>query len=61
MVEIVNGSIFIEGKETIDPTLIGYAIIDFAESQEKNDIKILLKDQDVFVDSLLINKPLKQK
>ena len=53
MIEIVNGRVFIEGKETIDPTLIGYAIIDFAETQENDDIKIILKEQDVFVETLI--------
>jgi hypothetical protein len=43
MIEIVNGRVFVEGVETIDPTLIGYALLDFA----------VLKDQDVFVQSLI--------
>jgi len=53
MIEIVNGRVFVEGVETVDPTLIGYAIIDFAESQENDGMKIVLKDQDVFVESLI--------
>lgn len=53
MIEIVNGRVFVDGVETIDPTLIGYAIIDFAESQENDGMKIVLKDQDVFVQSLI--------
>jgi len=42
MIEIVNGRVFVEGVETIDPTLIGYALLDFAESQE-NDGMMELK------------------
>jgi hypothetical protein len=53
MIEIVNGRVFVEGVETIDPTLIGYALLDFAESQENDGMKIVLKDQDVFVQSLI--------
>lgn len=53
MIEIVNGRVFVEGKETTDPTLIGCAVLDFAESQENDGIKIVLKDQDVFVESLI--------
>jgi len=36
MIEIVNGKIFIQGKETVDATLIGYALIDYAENQGNN-------------------------
>lgn len=32
MIEIVNGRVFVEGKETVDPTLIGYAVLDAAEN-----------------------------
>ena len=53
MIEIVNCRVFVEGVETVDPTLIGYALLDFAESQENDGIKIVLKDQDVFVQSLI--------
>jgi hypothetical protein len=53
MIEIVNGRVFVDGRETVDATLIGYAILDFAESQENDGIKIVLKDQDVFVQSLI--------
>ncbi len=53
MIEIVNGRVFVEGKETIDPTLIGYAIIDFAESQENDGSKIVIKEQDVSIQSSL--------
>jgi hypothetical protein len=53
MIEIVNGRVYVDGKETVDPTVIGYAIIDFAETQENDGIKIVLKDQDVFVESLI--------
>lgn len=32
--KIENGKVFVEGKETTDPTLIGLAVLDMAESQE---------------------------
>jgi len=53
MIEIINGRVFVEGIETVDPVLIGYAVIDFAETQEKDGMKIVLKEQDVFVESLI--------
>jgi hypothetical protein len=53
MIEIVNGRVFVEGRETISPMEIGYAIIDFAESQEVDGVKIVLKDQDVFIEPLI--------
>tara|TARA_R110002126_G_scaffold26344_2_gene89120 strand:- start:755 stop:1093 length:339 start_codon:yes stop_codon:yes gene_type:complete len=31
-VEIEKGRVFVGGKETIDPVLIGYAILDYAEN-----------------------------
>ena len=51
MIEIVNGHIFVNGKETVDPVLIGYAMLDFAENMEKDSMKIILKEEDVFVES----------
>lgn len=53
MIEIVNGRVFVDGKETVDPTLIGYAVIDFAETQKNDSLKIILKNQDVFVESFI--------
>ena len=55
MLEIVNGCVFVDGKETVDPTLIGYAILDFAENMQNDGMKIVLKDDDVFVESLITN------
>jgi len=51
MIEIVNGRVFVDGKETVDPTLIGYAVLDFAETQEHDSLKIVLKEEDVFIES----------
>jgi len=34
-IEIVNGRVFVEGKETVDPAFIGYAILDLAENSEE--------------------------
>lgn len=53
MIEIVNNRIFVDGVETTNPELIGYALIDFAQSQEKDGVKIVFKEQDVFVESLI--------
>jgi len=50
MIEIVNGRVFVEGKETIDPTLIGYEMLDFAETTKQDILSITLKDGDVFID-----------
>lgn len=36
MIEIVNGRVFVEGKETVDPTLIGYAVLDAAEDNQNS-------------------------
>jgi len=33
-IEIVNGRVFVEGKETIDPALIGYAVLDMVEEKQ---------------------------
>lgn len=42
MIEIVNSRVFIEGKETVDPVLIGYAVLDFAEEQDEDcDVVII--------------------
>lgn len=32
ILEISNGRVFIDGKETVNPEYIGYAILDYAES-----------------------------
>jgi hypothetical protein len=38
-IEIVNGRVFVEGKETVDPAFIGYVILDLAE--EKQNIALV--------------------
>lgn len=53
MLEIVNNRIFVDGVETNNAELIGWALIDFAQSQEKDGMKIVFKEQDVFVESLI--------
>lgn len=53
MIEIVNGRIFFEGKETNDPTLIGYALLDFAESTQGDALSIILNNEDVFIKKLV--------
>jgi hypothetical protein len=52
MISINNGVIFINGEQTTNPELIGYAMLDFAETVENDGITITLKDQDVFVESV---------
>jgi hypothetical protein len=53
MLEIVNNRVFIDGVETVNPELIGWTLLDFAQSQEKDGVKIVFKDEDVFVESLI--------
>lgn len=52
MISINNGAIFIDGKHTTNPELIGYALLDYAETIENDGIVITLKEQDVFVESV---------
>lgn len=52
MIAIVNGKVFIDGHKTKDPEIIGYAILDFADTQENDSIQIILRDQDVFIETL---------
>ena len=35
MIEIKNGRVFVDGKETTDATLIGYALLDAAEGGQE--------------------------
>lgn len=48
MLEIINGRIFIDGKETVNPELIGYALLDFAESNQGESLNIRFQDNDEF-------------
>lgn len=52
MISINNGTIFIDGKRTTNPELIGHAMLDFAETIENDGIVIMLKEQDVFVKNI---------
>lgn len=51
MIEIVNGRVYVDGVETIDPTLIGYAILDFAENNPQSkpivDLSFLIDKQTI--------------
>jgi len=47
MIETLNGRIFIEGKETVDPVLIGYAILDLVENSKSFQIKPIVPDSDI--------------
>jgi ribosomal protein S19 len=49
---IINGQVFVNGKLTTDPELIGYALLDFAETCDNDNISITLKDADVFVEKI---------
>lgn len=42
MVEIKNGLVYVDGEVTQDPTLIGYAVLDFAEQKHNNSNEIEL-------------------
>ena len=53
MIEIVNGRVFIDGKETTDATFIGCAMLDFAEAMEHDGMKIVLTEDDVFGQSFI--------
>ena len=39
-IEIKSGRVFVEGKETVDPVLIGYAVLDYAENSNVDLSKI---------------------
>ena len=52
-IEIVNGKIYIDGKETTDATFIGCAMLDFAEAMEHDGMKIVLTEDDVFGQSFI--------
>lgn len=47
-IEIENGRIFVDGNETVDPEYIGYAMLDFAESTQGDNYKLILKEGDAF-------------
>ena len=36
MVQIKNGLVYVDGEVTKDPTLIGYAVLDFAEKKQND-------------------------
>lgn len=42
-IEIANGRVFVNGKETVDPLLIGYAMLDFAENMGNDIEKVILR------------------
>lgn len=41
MIEIKDGKVYIEGKETTDPTYIGFAVLDWAEEHKSINIHTL--------------------
>jgi hypothetical protein len=51
IIEILNGRIFLDGKETINPELIGYAVLDYAEnsshSSESKPIDFLIDESEM--------------
>lgn len=59
MISINNGKVFIDGEHSTNPELIGYALLDFAETVENNGYAIDLKDEDDFINSVrtCINRP----
>ena len=50
MIEIIKGQIFIDGKQTNNPELIYYALLDFSETTADDNYSIVLKERDVFVE-----------
>lgn len=52
MISFNNGSIFIDGVKATNPELIGYAMLDFAETLENDGLSITLKEADVFVENV---------
>lgn len=50
MIEIKNGLVLVDGIVTQDPTLIGYALLDFVEQSKENLKTFVLKDGHVFAD-----------
>ncbi len=39
-IEITSGKIYVEGKETTDPTLIGLALLDIIEQSKETTLKV---------------------
>jgi hypothetical protein len=52
IVSINNGKVFISGKHTTDAELIGYALLDYAETTDDDNLEIVLRDGDVFINDL---------
>jgi hypothetical protein len=52
MIIINNGKIFINGELTTNPELIGFALLDYAETIENDGLAIELKDSDVFINNV---------
>lgn len=52
MISINNGAIFIDGVHVTNPELIGFAMLDFAETLENDGMAIMLKEADVFVENV---------
>lgn len=48
-IEVSNNRVFIDGKETVDPILIGYALLDFAEATDSENFKLVIDQNDVIV------------
>ncbi|WP_445453102.1 hypothetical protein [Flavobacterium sp. 25HG05S-40] len=48
-IKIISGTVFLDDEPTTDPELIGYALLDFAETVENDGMTIELRDSDVFV------------
>ena len=51
MISIKNRAIFINGVQSVNPELIGYALLDYAETIENDGTSITLKEQDVFIEN----------
>lgn len=45
MISIIKGKVFIDGVQTTNPELIGYALLDFIEEFEIKDFQLTLKEK----------------
>lgn len=50
MIEIKNGIVLVDGIATQDPTLIGYALLDFVEQSKENEKIVMFKNGHVFIE-----------
>lgn len=47
-IEFKKGKIYVEGVETIDPELIGFAVLDFVDQHEDQNILLSAEPEKMF-------------